>query len=101
MNLESVLKSRLYKKCESNFSQNGTIIESVVLKSIITRNNDSFYLALLDINLKTENGLRYSRCLVLRGDTVIIVPIINCCDDHKYYTILVEQIRIINGNKTL
>jgi len=97
-----VLNSKLFRKWREKFNSQNLSIASVKVKLVISRTLKDFYLAVLDVNLKKKYSSKtFPRCLVLRGDSVIIVPIIKCIEDEKLYTILVEQFRIVDGGDSL
>jgi 8-oxo-dGTP pyrophosphatase MutT (NUDIX family) len=97
-----IFNSKIFKKWRKKFNPVDAIITSIDLKFVISRTIKTFYLAVLDVNLKKKNtDISFPRCLILRGDTVIIVPILKCKDDGQIYTILVEQFRIIDGGLSL
>ena len=97
-----IFNSKIFKQWRRKFNSVDTIITSIDLKFVISRTIETFYLAVLDVSLKKKNtDITFPRCLILRGDTVIIVPILKCIDDGQVYTILVEQFRIIDGGLSL
>ena len=97
-----IFNSKIFKQWRKKFNSVDTKITSINLKLIVSRTIETFYLAVLDVTLKKKNSdISFPRCLILRGDTVIIVPILKCIDDGHIYTILVEQFRIIDGGLSL
>ena len=98
----TIFNSKIFKQWRKKFNSVDTKITSINIKLIVSRTIETFYLAVLDVTLKKKNSdISFPRCLILRGDTVIIVPILKCIDDGHIYTILVEQFRIIDGGLSL
>ncbi|MFZ1983533.1 MAG: NUDIX domain-containing protein [Desulfatitalea sp.] len=95
-----VFSNHKYLRWKKRVEDNGNRIHSSEVLAVITRNEDDFYGALLDCELTTPEKQTVKRCVLIRGDCVVIVPVLRCRDDGKIYTLLVEQRRIIDGGFT-
>lgn len=78
----------------------GTQILEVNSYSAIRR-GDRVFAALVDTVLKSADGEVLPRCMLLRGDTVVVVPILDCEGMAGPRTLMVEQFRPIDGENTL
>jgi 8-oxo-dGTP pyrophosphatase MutT (NUDIX family) len=85
-----------FKRWKSKVDAKGVIFEEIKCVGEVVRSDDRVYTALIDCRLVTAEG-SYSRCLVLRGDTVVVVPLLKCRENGGEYTLLVEQFRITQG----
>jgi 8-oxo-dGTP pyrophosphatase MutT (NUDIX family) len=47
------------------------------------------------------DGYRIPRCILLRGDSAIVVPLLRITDDQGLYSLMVEQLRPVDGKNTL
>lgn len=92
-----VLKSAKFRRWRQRVESHGNTILSVEVLSVISRRPGSWYAAFLDCVLLTPEGTRIARCLTLRGESVVIVPLLLCADDGAYYTLMVEQRCICDG----
>jgi len=101
MNEDIVLNSIIFRNWKNKIERSGVSIHSLKILSIVSRNSKSFYLALLDFIMLTPEGDKLPRCIVLRGDTVVIVPLIRCIDKKKIFTLMVQQRRVIDGCNSL
>lgn len=95
-----VFESYKFKKWKILIEANCVKINSIKVVSAIIRNG-RLYSAFLDCELTFPEGHTLSRCILLRGDSVVIVPLIKCNGDEQIYTILVEQRRIVDGALSL
>ena len=96
-----VLKSNLFLKWKKRIDSNGVIIVNLQVLSVVSRNDNSFYAAMIDCEILTPEGNRLPRCIVLRGDTVVVIPVLYCSEDGEIYTLMVSQRRIIDGGLSL
>jgi len=96
-----VLESQLFHKWKRNLESNRVIIERLEILSVVSRDQKSFYAAMIDCDLLTPEGHRIPRCLILRGDTVVVIPVLHCFEDGEIYTLMVKQRRIIDGNLSM
>lgn len=93
--LESGKCRRWCQKVESHGNQ---ILQLDVL-SVVSRRPGTWYVAILDSLLLTPEGNRITRCLTLRGESVVVVPLLRCVDDDQLYTVMVEQRCVCDGDK--
>jgi|TARA_B100001964_G_scaffold201439_1_gene229148 8-oxo-dGTP pyrophosphatase MutT (NUDIX family) len=77
---------------------NGNIIKNIEVLATISRNEASLFGAVLDCQLLTPEGVKVSRCVMVFGDSVAIIPVLTCSDDGEVYTLMVEQRRIVDGD---
>ena len=96
-----VLDSQLFYKWKRNLESNRVIIERLEILSVVSRDHKSFYAAMIDCDLLTPEGYRIPRCIILRGDSVVVIPVLHCIEDGEIYTLMVKQRRIIDGNLSL
>ena len=65
----------------------------------ISRNNHNVATG-YDIEFLNDSGHKIKRYIIMQGLAVQIVPLIFCTTNKKFYTIVVEQIRIGSEKKT-
>jgi len=95
---ELVWNSPQFKRWKSLVLKNGAKLQDLEVLSFVSRDQKNLYCALLDGQLVTPEGLQIPRCIVLRGNSVVVIPILHCINDGEIYTLTVEQHRIANGN---
>jgi 8-oxo-dGTP pyrophosphatase MutT (NUDIX family) len=93
-----ILTHPKFKRWKERVEKNGNRIEQLEVLSVIARDSHDFYGAFLDCALTTPEHQVVNRCVLIRGDCVVIVPVLRCREDDKIYTLLVEQRRIIDGD---
>lgn len=93
-----VLASAKYRRWRQRVESHGNKILRLDVLSVVSRRPGSWYVALLDCLLLTPEGNRITRCLTLRGESVVVVPLLQCVEDRRYYTLLVEQRCICDGD---
>ena len=96
----NVLKSPKFKQWKKQIEKSGTKIEEIDVLAGISRQEGDLFCALLDTRMTTPEGNTVPRCMVLRGMSVVIVPVLYC-DDGETYTLLVKQRRPVDGQFTL
>ena len=84
-----VLDSQLFYKWKRNLESNRVIIERLEILSVVSRDHKSFYAAMIDCDLLTPEGYRIPRCIILRGDSVVVIPVLHCFEDGEIYTLMV------------
>ena len=94
-----VLNSRLFLDWKEKVVANGNRLESVETLAVVSRNGRDIYSALLDCELLTPEGYRLKRCMMLRGPSVAIIPLLKC--EGRVFTALVRQRRIVDGDFSL
>ena len=65
------------------------------------RRGERVFAALVDTVLRSADGEVVPRCMLLRGDTIVVIPIIDCEGHDQPMTLMVEQFRPIDGGNTL
>ena len=98
MTLHNMPDNKVFNNWKKEFSQENKILS---IKNLfkISRNN-KYITRGIDVQFK-YNKKRITRYLLLLGKSVQIIPLIFCTTDKKYYSILVEQIRIGAKKKIL
>lgn len=94
----SLLEHPKYRRWKNRVEANGSVFKKIDILSIISRDQGSFYGAFLDCLLLTPEGFEIPRCVVIRGESAVIVPVLKCRDDGEVYTLMVEQRRIVDGD---
>ena len=92
-----VFDSPKFKNWKRNLESSGITIEQIEVFGKISRNGTSLFTALLDCQLRTHEGITIPRCVVLRGDGAIAIPVLNCVEDQTIYTLMVQQRREVDG----
>lgn len=90
--LNENLKFKQWKKRVEN---NGIVINNVKVLGMIRRGSSNRIF--IDSELVTPEGRKMSRCVLISGESVIIVPVLKCHEDNEIYTLMVEQRRIVDG----
>lgn len=88
-----------YRTWKAQIIESGCEILDEKIRCVAQRDAQSFYSAMIDFTLMTPEKNTLSRCLVLRGPSVVIIPILVC--DSVIKTVMVRQRRIVNGNFSL
>jgi 8-oxo-dGTP pyrophosphatase MutT (NUDIX family) len=94
--LRLVLNSPKFQNWKKSVEKSGTVISELNILSQISRNKDEIFSIFLDCVMVTPEGNMTPRCMLLRGNSVIIIPIIYC-DDGELYTLMIKQRRPIDG----
>ena len=55
----------------------------------------------VDAIIESERGDRMPRCMLLRGDSAIVIALLRVKDTFELYTLMVEQLRPVDGKNTL
>ncbi len=95
---QKVLHNLQFKRWKERVESRGNIITNIDLLATISRNNNSILYSFLDCKLLTPEGNEIPRCVLLGGDSVVIVPVLTCIDNDEIYTMMIEQRRIIDGD---
>ena len=82
-------------------SENGTTIKKLEVLGYVSRNGKDLYHAFVDCRLETPEGEEMPRCILITGDSVVIVPVLRCLDNGEIYTLMVEQRRVADGSRTV
>lgn len=91
--------SLLFQNWLTEFLKSGCIIQHLVLKSVITKDNGEIYSILLELRYLTPEGFKQTRSILLRGGACVVVPILRI--ENQLCFLLVQQRRVINGNFSL
>lgn len=92
-----VLESSKCRRWRWQVESHGNQILQLDVMSAVSRRPGTWYIAFLDSLLLTPEGNRIARCLALRGESVMVVPLLRCIDDDQLYTVMVEQRSICDG----
>jgi len=92
-----VLESDKCRRWRERVEANGNRILQLDVLSVVSRKPGTWYVAFLDCLLLTPEGNRITRCFTLRGESVVIVPLLSCVDDGRIYTVMAEQRCISDG----
>lgn len=89
-----------YKTWLERVNKSGTTVRGVQLLAMVQRGSSAFA-GLVDTELVTVGGQVLHRCMMIWGDSVIVVPVIHPCDGSQPYTLMVDQHRPVDGCRTL
>ncbi|MEI6213385.1 MAG: NUDIX domain-containing protein [Desulfuromonadales bacterium] len=92
-----VLDSAKYKRWRQRVESHGNQILKLDVLSVVSRRPGTWYVAFLDCLLLTPEGNRITRCFTLRGESVVIVPVLRCIDNDLFYTVMAEQRCVCDG----
>ena len=94
-----ILNKNFYKWVDR--LKNNVSLKKVLQYCQVSRNNSNNVFTFLDTKIESSDGYVFNRCLLLCPDSVVVIPILFCFEDNEYYTLLVEQIRIVDGGNAL
>lgn len=94
---QRVLESRKFLDWKKRVEANGNRIKQVEVLSVVTRGGQGYYAAFIDSLLQTPEGTEIPRCLVIRGKSVLVIPVLRCREDGTLQTLMVEQRCICDG----
>lgn len=98
MTLHNIPENKVFNNWKKEFSKENRILS---IKNLFKISRNNKYIARgIDVQFKYNNK-KITRYLLLLGKSVQIIPLIFCTTDKKYYSILVEQIRIGAKKKIL
>ena len=92
-----VLGSNKYRRWRKRVESHGNQILRLDILSVVSRSPSTWYVAFLDCLMLTPEGNRITRCVTIRGESVVVVPLLRCIDDDQLYTVMVEQRCICDG----
>lgn len=92
-----VLGSNKYRRWRKRVESHGNQIMQLDVLSVVSRSPNTWYVALIDCLLLTPEGNRITRCITIRGESVVVIPLLRCIDDDELYTVMVEQRCICDG----
>jgi 8-oxo-dGTP pyrophosphatase MutT (NUDIX family) len=93
---DSVLESPKFKRWKRQIDDSGTQIDKLEVLASISRQKGDLFCALIDTTMITPEGNSVPRCMLLRGMSVVVVPVFYC-DDGEIYTLMVKQSRPVDG----
>ncbi len=99
--METVFANPKFIRWKKRVEDNGCRVVQAEVLAVVDRGDGSFCSMFLDTRLETPEGWIISRCVVLRGDSVVIVPVFECQDDGNLYTLLVDQYCVADGSRFL
>ena len=79
----------------SKVERAGVKIERLEVLAEVSRDGKELFSSFVDTLMVTPEGERQPRCMLIRGESVMIVPWITC--DGLDYTLMVEQRRPVEG----
>jgi 8-oxo-dGTP pyrophosphatase MutT (NUDIX family) len=91
-----VTESSKYRLWRGEVQKSGCEILEEKMLYVLQRNKNSFYTALLDCKLLTPEKQIINRSLLLRGRSVVIIPLFQC--GNKTVIPMVQQRRIVDGD---
>jgi len=96
-----VQDSYKFQQWKQRIENNGSVFKKIDILGYVSRNNKDLYSAFIDCLILTPKGVEIPRCILITGDSVVIVPMLTCSDDGKIYTLMVEQRRIADGGNVI
>jgi len=98
---EIVEYSYKFQEWKRRIENSGSSLKKVDILGYVSRNNKDLYTAFIDCLILTPEGIKIPRCVLITGDSVVIVPMLTCTDDGEIYTLMVEQRRVADGNNVV
>jgi len=98
---EIVENSHKFQEWKRRLEKSGSFLKKVDILGYVSRNKKDLYTAFIDCLIRTPEGIEIPRCILITGDSVVIVPMLACTDDGEIYTLMVEQRRIADGNHAI
>lgn len=92
-----VLTHPKFHRWKQRVESNGNIFKNIEILATISRDKVNLFLAFIDCQLETPEGQIIPRCVLIGGDSIVVVPVLRCHEDGEIYTLMVEQRRIIDG----
>ncbi len=93
--LQRLREDVMFRQWEDSLRSNRIRIKDVRLLGKVHRGGCRRYF--VDSELIMPGGGMISRCILLSGRSVLIVPVLRCPDDGETYTLMVEQRRVADG----
>ena len=94
---EFVFQSPIFQVWKKDVESTGTQISKIDVLSVISRSPGKLFSVFIDTEMITPEGERVPRCMLLRGKSVVIVPVVHC-DDGETYTLMIKQRRPVDGS---
>jgi 8-oxo-dGTP pyrophosphatase MutT (NUDIX family) len=91
-----VLNSTKFLKWKTGVEKSGSKITKLRLLAGVSRNDSDLFAAFIDCEMISPEGDKSPRCMVIRGNTAVVVPVIYC-EDNQIYTLMIKQRRPIDG----
>ena len=92
-----VFQSPIFQVWKKDVESTGTQISKIDVLSVISRSPGKIFSVFIDTEMITPEGERVPRCMLLRGKSVVIVPVVHC-DDGETYTLMIKQRRPVDGS---
>jgi len=92
-----VLTHPKFQRWKQRVESNGNTLKNIEILATISRDQVNLFLAFIDCQLETPEGHIIPRCILIGGDSIVVVPVLRCHEDGEIYTLMVEQRRIIDG----
>ena len=93
------MKSKFYNSWKKRVYSNKNKIISHKIVGKVDRGNSEEKLSVLDTKIKTYNGDKLSRAIILESPSVVVVPVLKVSNKKKF--IVIEQFRISQGKETI
>ena len=95
-----VLQSKQFQAWRQSVEASGTKIDELKILGAISRDEQTLFSAFVDCVMTTPEGNKVPRCLLLRGRSVVIVPVFYC-EEEEVFTLMVQQRRPVDGEFAL
>ena len=86
LNSNIVFKDMKYKRWKQRIEANGNIIKDIELLSGISRDGINLFAGFFDCCLITPEKNEIPRCVLISGDSVVIVPLLQCNNNGEYFS---------------
>ncbi|MBF0240372.1 MAG: hypothetical protein HQM12_21925, partial [SAR324 cluster bacterium] len=94
---DSALKRQVFLDWKQRIIDSGHEFHEIKVLAEVERDKGQVYATLYDCDLITPEHQRMWRSIVVRGDSVVVVPVLHVPEHHEDYTLMVEQRRIVDG----
>ena len=94
---DQVLQSKQFQAWRQSVEASGTKIDELKILGAISRDEQTLFNAFIDCVMTTPEGDKVPRCMLIRGNSVVVVPVIYCAQN-EVYTLMVRQRRPIDGD---
>lgn len=81
------------------FNGSAARVVSTTLLATVVRGRRTIAL-FVDAIIESERGDRMPRCMLLRGDSAIVIALLRVKDTGELYSLMVEQLRPVDGENT-
>jgi 8-oxo-dGTP pyrophosphatase MutT (NUDIX family) len=99
--LDIVYSSNLFCKWHSRFLLSGCTIVNITVRGAVLFKNKKLHSTYLEVKFVTPEGQTLTRSILLRGSSVVIIPMVYTKDKVQPRFLMVQQRRIFNGEFSL